>query len=444
MPIDPSIALNIKPVQIANPLEQYMQVQQIQQAQNQSRLADLMYGEKEREVSEGARLNDIYKGAVAADGTLDRTKLYSGVASAGLGSRIPGLQKNFAEADAKQADIGKTKAETHAKEVEAAHKAFDIAGQAFGFVRANPTLDNALAAIDYLGSQPGLYKPELLESWRQQVRSDPSKIQVLADQAFRASLAAKDQLPKIDTRNLGGTTDTISVDPVTGAVTVKNSVRNTQSPDNAATVAATRRGQDMTDRRARETNQLTREAQQTQVVIDPNQGPLLINKGTKTAVPATFADGTRVPGENAVAARKLNDQLKAGIASARELIPKATASGAGAMLDNAAAFFGKSTDGADAAAQLDTIAGWMTSNVPRMQGPQSDKDVLLYKQMAGDVANRNLPASRRLAALDTLEKLQGKYADINQSAAPAPAAAPAAAGAVPADIAALLKKHGGK
>jgi hypothetical protein len=435
MGIDSSIALGIKPVQVANPLEQYMQAQQIQQAQNQSRLADLMYGEKTR---------DLAADKVQADALTNSQDVSSALAKAGYGSRAVAYQRAKLDADAKQADIGKTQAETHAKQVEAAHKALDVAGQAFGFVRANPTLDNALAAIDYLGSQPGLYKPEQLEAWRQQVRSDPSKIQGLADQAYRTALSAKDQLPTTSTRNLGGTTDTISVDPVTGATKVLNSVKNTQSPDSVASVAATRRGQDMTDARAREMAQLTREGQQTQVVTDPNQGVLLVNKGTKTAVPATFADGTRVPGENAVAARKLNDQLKAGIASARELIPKATASGAGAMLDNAAAFFGKSTEGADAAAQLDTIAGWMTSNVPRMQGPQSDKDVLLYKQMAGDVANRNLPASRRLAALDTLEKLQGKYADINQGAAPAPAAAPAAAGAVPADIAALLKKHGGK
>jgi hypothetical protein len=281
MPLDPNIALSIKPVQIANPLEQYMQVQQIQQAQNQSRLADLMYGEKEREVSEGARLNDIYKGAVASDGTLDRTKLYSGVASAGLGSRLPGLQKNFAEADAKQADIGKIKAETHAKEVEAAHKAFDVAGQAFGYVRANPTLDNALAAIDYLGSQPGLYKPEQLESWRQQVRSDPSKIQSLADQAFRAALAAKDQLPKTETRNLGGTTDTISVDPVTGVVKTVNSVKNSVSPD-AQLQANTSRANN------RDTIAATKENQKAQ--YDAARG-VLVDTRTGTATAVTGPDG---------------------------------------------------------------------------------------------------------------------------------------------------------
>ena len=56
----------------------------------------------------------------------------------------------------------------------------------------------------------------------------------MADLAFRAALSGKDQLPKIETRNLGGTSDTISTDPVTGAVKTVNSVKNTQSPDSVA------------------------------------------------------------------------------------------------------------------------------------------------------------------------------------------------------------------
>jgi hypothetical protein len=417
MPLDPSIALSVKPVQLANPLEQYMQVQQIQQAQNQSRLADLMYGEKQQQVARAQGLRDLAKGWNADTTDEQRRDSLRNNAYFDEADRLESSLQSRAKA---KADAAKTEADAHAKQVETAGKQLDMAGQAFGYVRSNPTRENAHAALDYLATN-GVYTPEQVTQLKRMVDANPANIQSLADQAFRAALSAKDQLPKTETRNLGGTTDTISTDPVTGAVKTVNSVRNTQSPDNAATNATTRRGQDMTDARAREQNALTREAQQTQVVVDPNQGPLLINKGTKTAVPATFADGTRVPSENAVSARKLNDQLKTGIAAARELIPKATASGAGALADKTAAFFGKSTEGADAAAQLDTIAGWMTANVPRMQGPQSDKDVLLYKQMAGDVANRNLPASRRLAALDTLEKLQGKYADANQNRAPAPA-----------------------
>lgn len=58
--------------------------------------------------------------------------------------------------------------------------------------------------------------------------------------------------PKIELRNTGGTTDTLAIDPRTGVGRVTGSVRNTQSPDNAASVGATIRGQNLTDARARE------------------------------------------------------------------------------------------------------------------------------------------------------------------------------------------------
>jgi hypothetical protein len=211
------------------------------------------------------------------------------------------------------------------------------------------------------------------------------------------------------------------------ATSIKTTGMNndTSRANNASTVAQAERASQRADARARETNNVQREAQQTQLINDPNLGVILVNKGTKTAIPATFADGSRVPSENAVAASKLNQQLQAGITMARDLIPKATASGMGELRDKGAAFFGSSTAGSEAASQLQTLAGWMTANVPRMQGPQSDKDVMLYRQMAADVGNSSLPAERRLAALDTLEKLQQKYADI--SAAVAPNAKPSAA-----------------
>jgi hypothetical protein len=400
MPIDPNIALSIKPIQLANPLEQYMQVQQIQQAQNQSRLADLMYGEKQREISDAAQMNDQYKNAIGADGTIDRAKLIGGIAGAGLGSRIPGIQKQLLEADDKTADIGYKNAQSKDLSATTAGKEYDLREKkrqkAIVDIAGFKTPQEALASLD-AHQQAGDLTPEAAAGVRATIPTNPADFPKWQIGMLQRIMSAGDGMKYL-------TPDANTV-----------STNTTSRANNTATNATTRRGQDMTDARAKEQNALTREGQQTQVVVDPNQGPLLINKATKTAVPATFADGTRVPGENAVAASKLNDQLQAGIAEARRLIPLATSSGAGALADKGAAFFGKSTQGADAAAQLDTLAGWMTANVPRMQGPQSDKDVLLYRQMAGDVSNRGLPASRRLAALDTLEKLQNKYADINQS-----------------------------
>lgn len=98
------------------------------------------------------------------------------------------------------------------------------------------------------------------------------------------------------------------------------------------------------------------------------------------------------------------------LTQAEVLLPNATGSLAGAAYDRGAATFGRSTQGAQATAALKAIAGQLTSKMPRMEGPQSDKDVQLYKEMAGDLANDTLPVATRQAALRQIRGLQQKYA----------------------------------
>lgn len=95
---------------------------------------------------------------------------------------------------------------------------------------------------------------------------------------------------------------------------------------------------------------------------------------------------------------------------AEKLIPESTGSGIGNVVDQGAALFGLSTKGAKAISSLQTIAGQLTSSMPRMEGPQSNNDVKLYQQMAGDLANPNLPDETRMAAARTLRALNNKYA----------------------------------
>lgn len=106
---------------------------------------------------------------------------------------------------------------------------------------------------------------------------------------------------------------------------------------------------------------------------------------------------------------------------AERILPTATGSTAGAAADRAAALFGRSTSGAQSTAQLKTIAGQLVSRMPRMEGPQSDKDVQLYKDMAGNLADDTLPVATRQAAAQQIRRLQEKYANPQ-----APAAAPRA------------------
>ena len=48
MALDPNIALGVRPMELANPLAQYSQVAQIQNAQNQNALARAQMAEYER------------------------------------------------------------------------------------------------------------------------------------------------------------------------------------------------------------------------------------------------------------------------------------------------------------------------------------------------------------------------------------------------------------
>jgi hypothetical protein len=112
-------------------------------------------------------------------------------------------------------------------------------------------------------------------------------------------------------------------------------------------------------------------------------------------------------------AQKSKDTLS-NIRQARALLQQGpTSSGIGALVDAGAGLVGKSFKSGDVAAQLDTLSGWMVNNVPRMEGPQSNFDVKNYQTMAALVGDRTKPLSTRLAALDTLESLQSKYAHLN-------------------------------
>ena len=55
-----------------------------------------------------------------------------------------------------------------------------------------------------------------------------------------------------------------------------------------------------------------------------------------------------------------------------------------------------------------------------MEGPQSDADVKMYREMAGKIGDRTVPVSSRLAALEQVKTLWQKY---DKSSPTAPAAA---------------------
>lgn len=284
-----------------NPLAGLLEVQQIQAAQQQNQLAQLAFADRQRAQAEQERLRGIYS---------------SGAQGPALESQL--LQGGFADQALK---LGKDRREnqkldvdTEAKRIETAKQRLDIAGQAFGAVRANPSPQAAASTIQYL-TDNGIFTPEQSQQYMQRIaQASPQEIAQLADQAFRSTLDAKEQLAKYVTSNTGQQTVTNAIDPVTGQTRVVNTMQNTVDPNaqlsaqtaraNAALAAATaRRGQDMSDTRARELNDINRQSARTQVVETP-EGVMLVDKGTGLARPAATMSGQPLPGKPSEAQRK--------------------------------------------------------------------------------------------------------------------------------------------
>ena len=112
MAIEPSIALGVRPLQLENPLAMYSTVAGIQNAQNQNALAQYTLAAARRgEESENA-LNKAYMEAYNPQtGQIDLATLRGKIATAGVGSKLPAIEKQLAEVEkeqlARQEQLGK-------------------------------------------------------------------------------------------------------------------------------------------------------------------------------------------------------------------------------------------------------------------------------------------------------------------------------------------------
>lgn len=105
------------------------------------------------------------------------------------------------------------------------------------------------------------------------------------------------------------------------------------------------------------------------------------------------------------------EQLQSTIDQVKEIIPLSTGSAFGALRDATGRLIGWSNDAAQNTARLKALSGWMVSNIPRMEGPQSNIDVENYRTMAGRIDDP-IPAEERLAALDAIQQMMTKYKKI--------------------------------
>lgn len=153
-------------------------------------------------------------------------------------------------------------------------------------------------------------------------------------------------------------------------------------------------------------------------VIDPASGDTVY-------MPRSKAEGMRAPlkagaTKDAAAADKaqldrdetlrLLDIVSAvDPATGRSMIHKATSSGIGAIGDAANKLIGRDSESGNAAGQLKIIEGILISKVPKLSGPQSDKDAALYRQMAGQIGDPTVSVGQKEAAIETIRLINGAY-----------------------------------
>ena len=207
--------------------------------------------------------NALQRAAMESGGDQNKLiQLLRASGSAGLMTQADGLEKSMLERRKTDADVGKTSAETLGKHLDAM-KFLSTS------VMANPSPQNAALAVDAFERMTGRQMPEE----RQKLAGLQTPEQVKAWAAGHA-LQADQLLPKLQSFNAGGAQVNQAVNPLTGVPTETGRTAITQSADNAATqatsrannaatVGATIRGQNLTDDRARDFNAISQQARAT-------------------------------------------------------------------------------------------------------------------------------------------------------------------------------------
>ncbi len=307
------IALQTRVPQFETPLESQGKALQLRQMLNSGQVADMELQQRRQAVAD----DQAARAAFSANPTDSAARL----------SALAGVSPAAYGAEAKrQADLAKAGADTEKTKLETAKQRINIMGNAMGFVRDNPTPENALRVISDL-QQHGIFTPEQAAQYASQVQANPNAIRELAQQGYQSALEVKDQLMKYETRDAGGTVQTLGIAPATGGVRVVKTIQKSQSPDSVAANARMASEGAANRANALKIEGMKAERQQAQgpvQIIQTDNGPMLVSKATGEARPVT-ADGTalaarakEVPAavkksmfENDAALRKINDAMQA-------------------------------------------------------------------------------------------------------------------------------------
>ena len=144
-------------------------------------------------------------------------------------------------------------------------------------------------------------------------------------------------------------------------------------------------------------------------------------KFTPATLPKYEYDTSMSPADNRAAQVEFNKKLRTNISNAKDsfgilgsaadvLSSNRPSSGfISNLATTAGEAFGYGGESSQADATLKILGERLTAQVPRFEGPQSDKDTASYRTAAGDLGNANKPIATRIAAVKTMIELNKKY-----------------------------------
>ncbi|MCH7295472.1 hypothetical protein [Acinetobacter higginsii] len=211
------------------------------------------------------------------------------------------------------------------------------------------------------------------------------------------------------------------------SITNNKLTNQTSRENNQATVGATMRGQDITAQTA--AAKLAQDKILAEQEYAFKNGEIKeIMTGTDGKAYAVYRDGRVEPsmlpiGNQFTPQGKINNpqaeelqrisRVDAVLNEIEGILPQSTSSYIGRGADYLARGVGMATSGDIASGKLGTLGGQLVALMPKMSGPQSDKDVAMYKQMAGQLDDATIPLKIRMAALETIRSLNNKYSEMN-------------------------------
>lgn len=139
--------------------------------------------------------------------------------------------------------------------------------------------------------------------------------------------------------------------------------------------------------------------------LKPGEEPAVRGAQSEASAVGTGAGNAQVQASNQARGAGKTLGLLDGV---EDLIDKSVGSGAGAAAAAAGNFVGSSSEAADATAALKVLQGNIMLAMPRMEGPQSDRDTQLYRDNAAQLAEP-IPASQRKKAVAEIRRIQEKY-----------------------------------